>query len=230
MKTENVFWGIGLIVLAVLLILNALGISAPLSELAGGISLLQIALGILLFSFFLTRIFKKHPSEAIFSLSLLFMLFEKNIAVLMGREDPNIINNWLLLGCAAMIGIGLSLLTPEKKSKERIVIHKESNSQRVGGTTKYIDCTDFEQGFVENNLGAYTVHFENIDAYRGGGVLHVENNLGSVNIHVPSSWRVDVQIENSLGVVQCPNFRNTDGPLLVIMGENQLGKISVMTV
>ena len=42
MKTENLFWGIGLIALAVVLILNALGIPAPLSELAGGSAAIEV--------------------------------------------------------------------------------------------------------------------------------------------------------------------------------------------
>lgn len=229
MKTTNFFWGIGLLLLAVVLILNALGIPAPLSEVAGGITLLQVALGLFLICFAFARLVKGHLAEIFFPLSLVFMLFEKNIATLAGREDPNIINNWLLLGCVVLISIGLSLLFPKRdKDSHFHVLYNDSQGKRGGSSTRYIDCADFKQSHVENNLGSYTVHFENTEAYRGGGILHIENNLGAVTVHVPSSWRVDVQIDNSLGSVAMPKPQNTDGPLLVIMGENNLGKISIL--
>lgn len=226
MKTSNIFWGIGLISLAVVLILNALGIPAPLAEVAGGITLLQVALGLFLVFFAVARLVKGHLAEFFFPLSLVFMLFEKNIAALMGREDPNIISNWLLLGCAALISIGLSILFPKRnKGAVHHTVHK--NAGRGTSATRYIDCTDFEQSHVENNLGAFTIHFENTEAYRGGGILNVENNLGTVTIYTPATWRVDVQIDNSLGSVSAPK-KETEGPLLVIQGENNLGKISIL--
>ena len=229
MKTENIFWGIGLIALAVVLILNAIGVPAPLSEVAGGITLLQVVLGIFLIFFTFARVFRGKLAEIFFSLSLLFMLFERNIAVLMGREDPNLINNWLLLGCVCLISIGTSLLLPKKKDKNTVIIeHGDPQSKKGGNSTRYIDCANFDKSYVENNLGSTTVHFANTDAYRGGGILHIENDLGAVTVYVPSAWRVDVQIDNSLGVVEVPKPQSTDGPLLVIMGENNLGKTSIL--
>ena len=229
MKTTNVFWGIGLVSLAVVLILNALGIPAPLSEVAGGITLLQVVLGLFLVFFAVARLVKGRLAEFVFPLSLVFMLFERNIATLMGREDPNIINNWLLLGCVVLISIGLSLLLPKRKDNDTTVIGRgDSGSPKGGSSIRYIDCTDFEKNHVENNLGSCTIHFENADAYRGGGILHIENNLGNVTVYVPSAWRVDVQIDNSLGSISTPSLQNQEGPLLVIQGDNNLGKVSIL--
>ena len=74
------------------------------------------------------------------------------------------------------------------------------------------------------------VILENIDKYEGGGVLEIENNLGSMTINVPSSWKVDMEIENSLGGSSKPSGENANGPTLRIRGENNLGGVSVKYV
>jgi hypothetical protein len=84
---------------------------------------------------------------------------------------------------------------------------------------------------VENNLGATNVFFSNTERYCGGSSLRVENNLGSLTLHVPEDWLVAAAIDNSLGSTNVP-----PSPLanpeknLVLRGENNLGSITVKYV
>ena len=134
-----------------------------------------------------------------------------------------------------MLWIGFSILFSGVRRKNReCKTYYRDNSHRssgsLGASVKYIDCEGFRYESVENNLGTYTVFFENIEKYEGGGVLEIENNLGSMTINVPSSWKIDMEIENSLGGSSKPNCDGVEGPTLKIRGENNLGGVSVKYV
>lgn len=235
MKTWKIFWGVGFILVAVALILDAFGVLAGIMSPFGEVSILALAAGLLLLSYAISQLVRGRIGEIFVPLALIFMLFEKNIAFYMGLESDDIINNWLLLGCAVMLWIGFSILfSGFKKKKRRFEVHYDDNgnhsSGNFGATVKYINCDGFKFESVENNLGSFTVFFENVDKYEGGGVLEIENNLGSMTINVPSSWKVDMEIDNSLGGSSKPSGENADGPTLKIRGENNLGGVSVKYV
>ena len=237
MKTTwKIFWGVGFVLVAVALILDALGVLAGIISPFGEVSLIALAAALLLLAYAISRLVKGSVGEIFIPLALIFMLFEKNIAFLMGRAETDIINNWLLLGCAAMLWIGFSILFSgiRKKDKHAKQAYRDKinhhSSGTFGSTVKYINCDGFKYESIENNMGSFTVFFENVDKYQGGGILDIENNLGSMTINVPSSWRVDVQIESALGGSSKPGNDNSTGPLLVIKGENNLGGVAVKYV
>ena len=236
MKTEKIFWGLGFILLAVALILNALGVMAPFTSAIGEVSFLAVVAGLILLSYVVERIVKGKISEIFIALSLIFMLFEKNIAHLCHLEDENIINNWLLFGCACLLQLGFEILFP--KSRRRIKAVKSDGSHQyrwsrssLNSSVKYIDGESFREEYVENDLGSCVIRFESADKYTGGGILHVDNNLGSMVVEVPSSWKFVHNIDNSLGsVVADFDGGNPDGPLLKIEGDNNLGSLAIKYV
>lgn len=232
MKTWKIFFGVGLILIAVVLVLDALGILAPISSAVGPVSILACVAGLLLLSYTVAKLIKGKISEIFIPLALVFMLFEKNIAFMLGREDENIINNWLILGCAALVSVGFSILFSGLKRKNRRREHicgecgHRFSTGNLGTSVKYIDCDGFKFESIENNIGSYTVFFENVDKYEGGGVLEIENNLGSMDIHVPTDWHIIMQVDNSLGATSEPDDIG-NGPTLTIRGDNNLGSVSV---
>jgi hypothetical protein len=186
--------------------------------------------------------------EIFIPLALIFMLLEKNIATVLGLSDPNIINNWLLLGCAVLLQIGFSILFSHWKVKinfeenteyeiEGDGIHASSKSKakhtksRFTSSVRYIDGETFGTEWVEGNMASTVIRFENAEKYTGGGTLHLENNLGSMVVELPAIWRFDVDIVNSLGSVVCPSEKgDPTSPLVVIRGENNLGSIHIKSV
>lgn len=232
MKTGKIFWGVGLILVAVALILDALGVLAPITSVVGDISLLAVLAALLLLSYAISKLCSGKVGEIFIPLSLIFMLFEKNIAILCGLNDTNIINNGLLIGCAALLWIGFSILFSGHRHErvENGNVRVKSGSNLTSSVT-YIDAASFGEESVENNLGSLVVRFENVDEYKGGGVLDVDNNLGSTVIEVPSSWRFVVNIDNGLGSVSAPSEAgDADAPLLLIKGDNNLGSVSIRFV
>jgi len=174
----------------------------------------------------------KIPSSVLM-LSLLFMVFEHNIAELIGYGSPNIINNWLLLGLTIVLCAGLCLVLPSKRFGHTEVGHKiakKMGKHGFGVGAIYIDSGTLQQRYVENNMGAAVVRFENPELYLGGGILSIENNMGAMQIFVPSCWSVDIQIENNMGHIKAERTNANGGPLLIINGENNMGAVEVILV
>ena len=237
MKTWKIFWGLGFVLAAVLLILDAFGIISPIFATMGGITAWQIIGGLFFFAFTVSRIIKLKISEIFVPLSFIFMIFERNIAYVLGLESENIINNWLLFGCAVLLSIGVGILLPKSLKKDTWsfkINHKNSHRTSKGGSggasTVYVDCEDFVETSVSNKLGETVVHFENEEHYSGGGILTVDNQLGETVVYVPSSWRVKIDISNNLGAVEQEGKGSEDGPMLTINGRNSLGAVSIKFV
>ena len=228
----RLFWGFGFVFVAVALILDALGIFAPVATAVGGVSVLAVIAAILLLAFVIFRICKGKIGEIFVPLALIFMMFEKNVAFLLGIKG-DIINNWLLLGCAVMLWIGFAILLSgfKKKNKKKEADYiGHTSTGNIGSFVKFIDCDGFKYESIENNLGSYTVHFENVEKYEGGGVIMIENNLGAMVINVPAGWSIVTDIDNSLGASNKPSDDNSGGPVITIKGDNNLGSVNIKYV
>lgn len=228
----KIFWGLGFVLIAVVLILDALGVLAGIISPLGEVSIIALIGGLLLLACVLERIIKGKICEIFIPLSLIFMIFEKNIAHVLGFESNDIINNWLLFGCVCLMQLGFSILfSGIRRGKRRNRGDRVfESSGSLGSSVKYINCDGFKYEEIENDLGSYTVYFDNVDKYEGGGVLEIDNNLGSMTINVPSGWHIKMDVENSLGGTSIPSENNYDGPILTIKGDNNLGSVSVKYV
>lgn len=244
MKATRIFWGFLSILAAVLLILNETDVVSPLISAVGEISVFAIILGLLLISYAISRLVKGKISEIFFPLAFIFMLFEDNISVMIGKNSEDLISNWLVLLVALLLSIGFSILF---QKKERIHVScttefnddngdgddddKEDKHVHAGGSLSssnvYIDCSTMTPNHIENNLGACNVYFENLERYNGGATIYIENNLGAMTINVPATWKVSASIENSLGATNVPKADDTDRPVLFIRGENSLASLNI---
>ena len=231
MKTWKIFWGCLLVFLALFLLLDSVGVLVPVEGVFGEVSFFRLAAGLLLFSGIVSLLSKWNWQEIFVPLALLFMLFEKNIAVLIGSQKSDLINNWMLFGCSLLLTAGLLILFPKRRRKSRFRRNSKNNHfNNLGSGTRYIDCTHFRHELVENNLGSYEVRFDNAAAYNGGATLEVENNLGSMDIYAPKEWNVTVRVDSSMGSVTKVGLCTQNGPDLLIMGDCNLGTITVYFV
>ncbi len=237
MKFWKIFAGLGLILAAVLLVLDALGIITPIVSVVGEITLFEIVGGLIIIALIIERLIRGKIPSIFLLLAFLFMIFEENIAFVCGITNDNIINNWLVLLVALLLTVGFSILLPSRKRKKsrgshggNIEINGNSAESNLGSSTIYIDCESFTPSVIENSLGSCSVHFENAESYKGGETLRVENNLGSMVINVPENWIVKSSIENNLGGTHIANGEDKAGPILYIRGENNLGSLTVRYV
>ena len=238
MRIWKYFIAVLCIALAILGLAEATDLLLPVESVVGEISLWRFAFALFLLATIVRWIVRRDVFLVIFFLAFLFIQLEPNIAYLYGVKSGDLIHNGTLLLCAMLIGFGLQLLLPRRKRKWRFFhrdggIHQDGpngyHENSLGSRTIYIDCTSFTDRYVENNLGSTVVKFENTDAYIGGGLLRVENNLGSAVIEVPAKWKLDCQFENNLGSVQ-NHHKGGEGPLLMMIGENNLGSVVIRKV
>ena len=229
MKKTRLFWGLGFLLSAVLIILDAIGIIPTLRGAAGDVSVFSLIIGFLLLVYTFTLLCKGKISVIFLPLFVIFLLFEKNIAILCGLETESIINNWLALLIALLLHVGFALLLPSRKlgvkrKHSHVSIGREN---RLNTSTVYVDCEHFTPNTISNKLGECTIHFQNTDQYHGDQTLIVSNNLGVMTINVPSSWTLVEDIKNHLGSIETPTYSATEGPVLYIKGTNHLGSIAI---
>lgn len=230
MKASKIFWGLGFILAAVLILLNALGVISPFFDFVGGVSAAAIIFGLLLVSLIISEIVKLRFSLIPYFLAFLFMTFEKNIAVIAGLGNTDIVNNWLVFGCAVLVSIGVSIIIPDSiRLRRRFKLTKDTKAS-FGSTVRYIDCNDFVEEFAYNRMGEYVIHFKNTESFASGATLTVKNNMGQTVVNVPSEWNAAVDIANSLGSVTQKGTGNPEGPTLIINGENSLGEVLIKYV
>lgn len=229
MKFSKIFWGLGFIAIAVLLILEALGVLTPVTSLFGEITFWQAAGGIALLCGIVSCIATLEFGGAMVLLGFLFMIFERNIAfVFFKGGNGDIINNWLVFGCSLLLAAGFSILLPSrwkmkyrKKKKNKKKRKSDSfsgisneKSNKMGASEIYIDCaqfgTEYTEQVVKNNFGALDVHFENVDSYKGGATLEIENDFGAIDVHVPRSWKVTHNIKCTMGVFDIEHNNGDD--------------------
>lgn len=238
MKTGKIFWGIALILLAVVLLLDAFSVLSPLESMIGHVSLWRVVLGLALLSYVIRSLVKVNIAEIFVPLALIFMLFEENISILCGAVTPNLINNWSLLLIAVLLSIGVGILTSAFKKRihtkviteSGVTMEKKSAGGSFGRSTVYINSEALIPNYVENNFGACEIYFEAPESYASGGTLHVENNFGAMRIYVPDAWRAVVSVENSFGGIAEPEKIATEAPILYIRGENSFGSMAIIYI
>lgn len=224
MKTR-IFWGIVMILLAAGLILGALGIGFGLPA---DISVGQIVLGLICLSWAVRLCASLRFTELPLPLVAFAMIFESEIAIAMNIESGDLAPWWLFVTVAILLTWGLRLLFPRGRGWKKYVKSRVRKSALSGPGVRYFDCAEPFEVFVENNLGSCAVYFTNAELYTGGSTLNVENNLGTIVVHVPSDWCVSTSIDNSLGSVKVDaDLEGTGSKILYIAGENNLGSIVI---
>jgi len=223
MKTTRIVAGVLLILAAVLILLDGAGVIPAFTGAVGVLSFWRLSLAVLLVSFAVHQIIGR-SFGFIISLALTFMLLETNIATALNKANTNLINNWLLLGCAVLLAVGCSLVFSGKgsvKNKNHVTVN------RFRELKKFIDAADFKQELVKNRWGAVVLHFENTTAYTGGGVLQVENYMGSITVVVPNAWNVVCDVNGVANVVETAGNGMASGPVLTVKGKSNFAAIEI---
>ena len=241
-KTNKIFWGILFILAAVLLLLNAFGVTLPFTSVFGRFSAFQIVMGILLVIWMISSLLELKIKDIFFPLAFLFMVFEKNIAHALGLENENIVSNWWLVLGAILLSIGFSILFPPRrhhvsKSNSHTAFScgtakkaAQHETNIMGSSIVYIDCGDFSAKSFKNVMGEFVIRFENEHLYTGGKEIHLENTMGEMVLEVPASWKIRCDMQNTFGEIIYPKKQKTDGPELLITGENKFGETVIRSI
>lgn len=237
MRAWKIVFGLVLIAIAMLLMLEAVGIIDPVTSIIGEITFWQAVGGIGLISGIVMLLSAGQLWLIFVPLGFLFMIFEKNIAYICGIEGGDVMHNGLVFGCSILLTTGFMFLVPIKKKKKKDKnVFVNINSNEMGSSVVYINCEEFGNSDMErsvkNRLGALEVHFENAASYKGGATLYIENELGAIYIYIPKNWRVNCDNVNvSLGTLEVEDEDESDEtPILILEGKVSLGAVEVERV
>ena len=226
-KFAPIFWGIVLVLAAVLLILDGVGVNFGIE-----LSAWRIILGVLLLAWLVFTCVNLRFTEVFFPLAFLFLVFEGPIANALGRTDGNLINNWIVLLAALLLTIGTKAIFSRRGA---VCVRSgdgddndENTTRKIGSSTLYFDGADLSNVEIKDNLGSVHAYFTDKDAYTGGGIITVHSNLGSVVLHLPKEWDVLVQSSSNLGRVHVPPKEQSGGVSITLVAKDNLGNVSVV--
>lgn len=223
LKRTRLLWGISLLAAAVLLLLNAFGVTFGLPD---GLPIWRILLALLCGTWALNELLHLRLPGIFFPLIFIVMLFEQELALALGVADGDLASFWVFLLIGLLLTVGTSILLP-KRLWLRLLTKKAKKNHAQKAVTREFDCAEPFSERIENNMGACNVRFSNVEQYKGNGSLHISNNMGHVALHVPKDWCVLSSIDNHMGTVRIPRGKDSGMPL-TLTGENNMGCISVI--
>lgn len=231
MKKERIFWGIYLILGAVFILAVKLGFMQ-------GIGIWSLVFTLAFAAVLIKSLLKLNFFGIFLSLALLAIVYAEPLQI-------QAITPWPVLCAGLCLGIGFSLLFPQKHRKngsrhtqiggDRIINEPDGDvcscSVNFGVSIKYINSNAFEQAHLDNNFGSLKVYFDNAIMKGTAAQVCIDNNFGSIELYVPKTWSVNSQITNNLAGVDEKGHAQPDGVhVLYLYGSNRFGGVTIIYI
>lgn len=234
---KSIFWGILLLLGAAAIVVSKLGY-------LDDVGIWTIIFSVFLLGFLVDGLVKRSFGLILFSIAFLIIVNDKLLQL-------EAITPWPVLGAALLGTIGLNLLFPRFKKKQKH-INVNINGVDYEGKTPISaekwdgDSVSYENAFgeavkylageisnvdVENSFGSMQIYFTNAQLREGSATVHVENSFGSMVLYVPSDWKVELSTENAFGSTKEQGQCNSAGSnVLYISGEVSFGGLKIVYV
>lgn len=239
MNKKNIFGGIILILLAIIIAGTAMGFIPD-------IPWFKLACTVVFAAFAIKGLFKREFFGSIMSLCIIAWLYETEL----GIAD---ITPWPLFLAGAFLGIGLGMIF---KKKRKIItfniqdgegwrvadmdeVREKCNSWTSGrdvvlenvfsSVSKYVNEEEFRSANIENVFGNATVYFNNANIGGNYATINIENVFGQSNIYLPKTWRVHVNEDAVFGKVNIFGDANydMDAPEVEVKAESVFGVVNI---
>lgn len=223
--SKPMFWGMVLILAALLLILDGVGI-----EFGAGITTWRIVVGVLLLGWLACEIVRLKFADIFFPLAFLFLVFRDPLAGLLNWNEDNIPKTWIIIVAAALLTTGFHVLFDHRKTvtvNGQEVYTDAVGSGKVGKETLYADAKSLSGFTISNHLGAVEFFLSNVEEYPGSGVITICDNLGLVTLHLPKDWNVVTQCSDNLGTISVPEHTSSGDKSITLDVHDNLGRIEV---
>ena len=226
-------WGFALIFAAVFIILDSAGVNFGIT-----LSPWRIILGALLLAWIVALCVKLRFTDLFFPLAFLFLVFEGPIAAAVGREDGDLINNWIVLLAALMLTIGFKAVFSRHGAVQ--IGGKSGGSGdgcgastgevkgKLGSTVIYLSGKTLGEQHIHDNMGKVEVFFTDKNDYAGDGIIRIHDNLGAITLHLPTEWDVVTQMNDNLGKVNIPQKDSSGGKQITLCIHDNLGSIGAV--
>lgn len=238
---NKIFWGILLIIGAVLLITDASGVIKT-----DGITPFNIIFGVILLACFINSIIKLSFTGMMFSLAFLCILFSDLLHL--GKITP-----WPVLLAATLGSIGLNLIFPKRKTVyykrtyvdtdyakknntvEGKVVEESTEDGDIinitssfGGGTKYLDSKNLKTVNIKCRFTGMDIYFDKAQVPGGTLTVNIDSSFSGIKLYIPDNWNINNTISNTAGVVNMDGNKGGDGPVVVIKGTINCGGIDII--
>jgi len=230
---RNWFWGTFFLVGAVLLVVSKLDL------LPYRFGFWQLVIGIFLLAMAVYNLARRNIGGSVFSLAFLAIVFAKPLGI--AALAP-----WTILGAALLLTIGLSLLFsphhffkyqasfttnhgrsyrwPDPDRTDTLTTDESDVVVNVnmGSSIRYLQSHDFQRADVNVKMGSAKLYFDEVQLAADGATINVDVSLGGVELYLPKSWNVKVNVDPSLGDIEQKGKPAKTGPVVNVQGRVNL--------
>lgn len=239
-KFGNVLWGVGLILAAILLLGNSMGMLD-----LGDVGFFSLILTLFLVVILINGVRKVNFFEILFSLAFLGIIYDE----VLGIED---ITPFPILGAALLCSIGLELIFGSYKKKVfnkkyhctesngHTTVFGDDNSEvydnvvrcdvKFGSSAKYVNAEAFERAEIDCSFGEAKIYLNNAILKSNEAEIIVNVSFGSAIIYMPRTWRVEKQLNVSMGDYKEKGAQQLmeGGPVIYLKGKVSMGDVTVV--
>lgn len=239
-KWSKLFWGLFLILMGIFLVISKMG-------LVKGIGFWSIFFTTIFAALFIRGLVKRNFTAIFFSIAFLCIIYDDQLGI-------TALTPWTVLLAALLLSVGMNILFHKKGSYRKYVKFMDDDKdddgseEGSGGSgssvygekiyqkncfstqSKYINPEMFERGMFENSFGSMNIFFENVATQKKEAYLEIENSFGDMNIYIPSSWAVDVNVDDNFSdaTVVKGHGDGSNSFLLHIGGDSSFGKVHII--
>jgi len=238
MKKKDIFWGLLLILAAVLIIINEFGVFTT------GISMFDIVATVVLVGIIIISVLHINFWGILFPLAFIGILY---------ADELNITNftPWPALFTALLLSIGLSLIFKrhgfwgyhhyhhfnhaDGSFGKSVINGHDDNivecSASFGECMKYVNSENFERADIRCSFGEVKIYFDNAQIPSGKADIYIDVSFGDVKLFIPKSWKVVNHVNVFLGDIdeKNPNL-GADSPVVTINGNISFGDAKIIYV
>lgn len=232
MKKQNVFWGLMMILTAILIILYQF-------ELFPGIGVFDIVVTVIMIAVIIISARRINFWGIFFPLAVICIIFDNELNIT--GFTP-----WTILLSAFFLSLGLSLIF---KRDGHLFINIGSNgdfnssyineqdgntvtcSTVFGDTIKYINTDDFQRANIKTVFGDVKMYFDNAKIPSEKADIYLDVVFGDVDLYVPMTWNIVNKTHAVFGDFSI--LRNnvvSDSPVVNIYGNVIFGDVKVIYV
>ncbi len=236
-KSANLFWGVGLIVAAILFLLYQLGYIVSFNLFT---YILSAFLGYSLFK----GIQRKKISTIIFSFGGLYYFLH-------GYFMLPYLHFISLFFICLLLSIGFSLIFNKKPkmyanfewddfkynnytSSEDEVFYEFVDDEKIisnfSSTEKYINDEDFKHLNIESSFSSVKVYFGDAHIIDNQATVNVDISFGSATLFIPKNWAIKPNIHNTFGGVKISGKPVNPDKTLHIVGDVNFSSLEIIFI
>lgn len=228
MKNRNLFWGILLILAAIFMITNQLGLFIAINP-------FRLIFTVFLVVIIIKNIPKLHFTNILLPLALLLILYKNNIGL-------SNLSSWAIFMAGCLASAGLSMIVkPRRHSHDHNTYDDEyyetaedindniiSGSVSFGSDTKYLYSDHLERADFTCSFGSLKVFFDHAQLSPGGAEVFIDASFASVELYIPRTWQVVDRISTSLASVNGRGgSEDPTAPILTLTGNITLSSVQI---